>query len=761
MKTILMYALLLLLLLIVPIAVSTASLYTGYDAHMDFKKDEIIIKYLARISESFNMEIEKKLTDIKTIVKNFDHNQLTKATSLKIVPQAFVLNDGVFVGASTEELKNYFDKRNHIDSVIQDTGRRGFFFSYFGLNRYVFVVPADEEQRRFYVFLIDATEILDRIIGRKIFSNFSVIYVNSSSEILIPTKYMDIDTKRLILIEKDSETFSKLKDPGITDTWTYDKKDTQIRFFGVQSKSIFLSEGKFVGVLFQKERLKSFLNEYKVLFYEFGFLIPLIFLLVVVILVKVNRKSKMMLQKLDENVKSIQENPFDTENTFQMHEYDEFREPIMSILNEVRFQKLQINTFDEVGFVMLNIFDINTLLKAVIKSIEKILSATRTSIVLINEKDGSFYIKMASGFMDETKDCNNMPVKGGGKIIDYLIQRGESLLVEDINSDPRFSDYQGGQSYRSSSFIASPIMANRRIIGVISVTDKESGERFSKEDLSVLNIFTRYIGTAFSNYRMYKKKLFENVEIKKVEFLKEIYSALYSTEFNKMISGNGISVRHHIEVTKQFGGDFFDFIKVDDDKYVLIMSDTSGSGFGSIMNIAFFKSIVYANLIGNKDLQFKKLFEKINEDLIKIIPQTTFFTAFAALFDMTRKKIDYINFGFPTPLIINRGVDGKKQKILKGGNLMLGIFNDANIEVHSEEFTSDDILIIYSDGIVKNLNYLQEKYPIMEMNDGLLNEIDKESDVEKYSQFIFDDIKTFYGYKELEDDISLAVVKFD
>jgi len=96
----------------------------------------------------------------------------------------------------------------------------------------------------------------------------------------------------------------------------------------------------------------------------------------------------------------------------------------------------------------------------------------------------------------------------GEGIAGHVVEIGEAVLAENIETDPRFAKLND-PTYGSGSFISLPLKVGQQIIGVINLAGKTSvlagasGQpAFSGTDLQFLNTLTTHIAYAVENARL-------------------------------------------------------------------------------------------------------------------------------------------------------------------------------------------------------------------------------------------------------------------
>jgi signal transduction histidine kinase len=87
----------------------------------------------------------------------------------------------------------------------------------------------------------------------------------------------------------------------------------------------------------------------------------------------------------------------------------------------------------------------------------------------------------------------------GQGIAGQVAVQGEPILVEDIASDERFSVYKRSR-YRTGSFIACPITSSEKVIGVLNLNDKKSGEPFSLDDFDQARMVSLMAAAALRSF---------------------------------------------------------------------------------------------------------------------------------------------------------------------------------------------------------------------------------------------------------------------
>ena len=147
------------------------------------------------------------------------------------------------------------------------------------------------------------------------------------------------------------------------------------------------------------------------------------------------------------------------------------------------------------------------LLEKSLRRTMQLVGATRGSIFLLDSSGKDLTLTTAIGLKkDEQKQ---MVKKMGEGIIGHVAKRKLPIVVDDIETDDRFHDFKARKSYRTPSFICAPLIIKDKLIGVINITDKESGLRFTKNEMQLLDFLSSQIALNYRRIELYQK--FKNI----------------------------------------------------------------------------------------------------------------------------------------------------------------------------------------------------------------------------------------------------------
>ena len=157
-----------------------------------------------------------------------------------------------------------------------------------------------------------------------------------------------------------------------------------------------------------------------------------------------------------------------------------------------------------------SILKLDKLIDFVVDKTTSILNAERCSFMLLDEESQKLCIKGSKG-IDE-RFISSSRIRLGDPVAGLVAQRGEPILVADIETDPLFRR-ANRYSFKSKSFIIAPIQRGSHLMGVLCVAEKMvSNAVFSELDLKILCLIARQVAVAIENARLYKELKYLSVK---------------------------------------------------------------------------------------------------------------------------------------------------------------------------------------------------------------------------------------------------------
>lgn len=180
----------------------------------------------------------------------------------------------------------------------------------------------------------------------------------------------------------------------------------------------------------------------------------------------------------------------------------------------------KMGTLNELVELSARIPELRDLLALVLERTMRAVRGVVGSIMLLDRDRQKLRIVAVRGVTDSA--LADLELRVGSGIAGKVAQCGEPILVDDIETDPRFAN-DHHPAYGSGSFICLPIRVAERIIGVINLARREHGmpgsygaSSFMPTDLQFLNALMTYVAYALDNARLLEEALQSAKQLREV-----------------------------------------------------------------------------------------------------------------------------------------------------------------------------------------------------------------------------------------------------
>lgn len=190
---------------------------------------------------------------------------------------------------------------------------------------------------------------------------------------------------------------------------------------------------------------------------------------------------------------------------------------------------LELVAVKEVGQAISSIFDLDLVLELVLNLCMAELKAEVGSVMLVDEKTRQLKICLAHGL--DKKIMEETHLKMGESIAGYVAQTGKPLLVSDIEQESKFAR-KSQEKYKTKSLVSVPLKVKNKVLGVININNKVSGEPFDKNDLNLLTTLATQAAVALENATLFEK-------LQQEEKLKGVYERYLSATVVEKIVQEG------------------------------------------------------------------------------------------------------------------------------------------------------------------------------------------------------------------------------
>jgi sigma-B regulation protein RsbU (phosphoserine phosphatase) len=344
-------------------------------------------------------------------------------------------------------------------------------------------------------------------------------------------------------------------------------------------------------------------------------------------------------------------------------------------------------------------------------------------------------------------------VAPGEGLIGRVWQTGQSVYLSEFSDAPELAKLRSS-AFGTRSVMAAALRYGNQDLGALALANGPMGVPFSQGDFVVFKSLAEQSAFALYNAIIYsmaneKKRLDHDLEI-----ARDIQRILLPSEAPAIdgfqISGINVPAR-------QVSGDYFDYIRVDDERLGVAIADVSGKGVPASLIMAICRSVLRAEAARNPSPA--DVLRKVNRQLYPDIKEDMFISMAYLILDHHRDSITLARAGHDAPLLYKR--QSQTVTPVKSPGMVVGIDSGNVFDRLTVDFAisleRDDCLVLYTDGVTETLNAEGDEFGLDRViqtvraraNDGAQAIVKK----------IIQDVRDFTGSLPQNDDITLIAIR--
>lgn len=406
-----------------------------------------------------------------------------------------------------------------------------------------------------------------------------------------------------------------------------------------------------------------------------------------------------------------------------------------------------LGLISKVGVALLSSSGLNETLNQVASLVFEAVPAERCVIMLRDEEvEGGMKIMVAR---QRGKEERLEEVRISSTVMEEVLKNGKSVLTADAQHDPRYAS-QTMALLGIRSVLAVPLSVDiKNVFGLIYADSPTNEATFSEEHLNILTTLASVAAIRVENARLLEERFERERMERELELATEIQQTFQPSAPPVMddYEFQGISFSCY-----EIGGDYYDFISLQDKKMLIALGDVSGKGTAAALLMSSLHAAIHAQVTARTSLY--ELVRSVNQYLAENTPTNRFVTLFIAELEPETGILSYINAGHNPPLMGN--ADGNIRQLDSGG-FPLGIIPQAEYEVGQTRLDPGDALVIYSDGVSEANNLQGDEFGMERLTEVISKNI--KASAAGLRDKVESALSAFTQTAPANDDITLVIVK--
>src|SRR5437667_1694489 len=344
-------------------------------------------------------------------------------------------------------------------------------------------------------------------------------------------------------------------------------------------------------------------------------------------------------------------------------------------------------------------------------------------------------------------------IGSGEGLLGRVWQTATPLYLNELSEAPELAKLRDS-SLGATSVMVAPLLYAKQNMGVLALANSRMGSPFSQNDFVVFKSITEQSAFALYNAIIYseaneKKRLDHDLAI-----ARDIQRILLPAEAPIV---NGFEISGMNVPARQVSGDYFDYIKVDDERLGVAIADVSGKGVPASLIMAICRSVLRSQAMANPSPA--DVLQKVNRQLYPDIKEDMFISMAYLVLDHVSGGVEPAHTVHDAPLLYQQ----KSQNVtpLKTPGMVVGIdsgdvFDRLTTDV-AVPLERNDCILLYTDGITEALDNEGNEFGLERTM------VSVQSSAIEGAQAIvtrlIDDLRNFVGSTPQNDDITMIAIR--
>lgn len=316
---------------------------------------------------------------------------------------------------------------------------------------------------------------------------------------------------------------------------------------------------------------------------------------------------------------------------------------------------------------------------------------------------------------------------------------------KDVKTVCRLQDFE--ETPFSEFDLVMPVAHKENTLALVFIGDHS--HQSSNDGLKFLQALSNIIIVAIENKKLARKQLEQEAFRKELEIASDVQQFLFP---EKLPNTDLLNVEASYLPHDVIGGDYYDYIPINKNQFLLCIADVSGKGIPAALMMSNFQASLRTLLRQTPNL--RDIIEALNFQVLENAKGEKFITFFACIYDISLKTLVYVNCGHNPPILCDRknGI-----RLLEEGATVLGAMHP--LPFLNEGFITDleqFRLFCYTDGLTETINESGEEFGMERLMKYFHDDTTRVKDMRTIHNDIIVELDTFKGRNGYHDDITMV-----
>lgn len=340
-----------------------------------------------------------------------------------------------------------------------------------------------------------------------------------------------------------------------------------------------------------------------------------------------------------------------------------------------------------------------------------------------------------------------------GGLIERLSKTKRPQLLDPVNrTELSIPDQEKSTIAACNVVLAVPMVKQDSLIGVLLMGPKLSEKPFAQEDLDLLTTVAGQAGIAIENARLIKEELEKAKLENEMNVARRIQQSLLPARSPEI---PGLDIAGISLPALSVGGDYFDYIKLDDHRFMIAVGDVSGKGVSAALYMSKIQGMI--QIASRLYKSPREILIEVNQWMYHGMERQSFVTMIVGVVDLKKRTMTICRAGHNPAIAMHEGM----LQLIRCKGLGVGLVPDETFEKNLEEETTaldaGNTFVFYTDGVTEAMNGRHDEFGEERLYELVQTKKDQTSG--ELLNAIVDEVNAFCHGVEQHDDITVVIVK--
>ena len=247
-----------------------------------------------------------------------------------------------------------------------------------------------------------------------------------------------------------------------------------------------------------------------------------------------------------------------------------------------------------------------------------------------------------------------------------------------------------------------PIAQTGDTCAMLCLGPKMTGQDYQPDDIEFLYALGNLAFVSLQNSYLVEHQIERERLEEEMRLAREIQERLQPQELPDF---EGLEMASLAIPSHYVAGDYFDMIKLGDNRLLVAIADVTGKGVPASLLMSNLQAALH--ILIPMDVTLEEAVVQINRVISENTGFDKFITYFHGIYDNTKRNFEYVNAGHNPPTLVR--ANGEIE-LLEIGGLLLGVMTGVPYERGMVEMGEGDVLAIFTDGVTEAMSPDEEEY---------------------------------------------------